>query len=97
MIGRMPIDCVDHINGIGSDNKWINLREATRSQNMKNRNMTRQSKSGFKGVTKNHNKWSAYARLNGVRVHLGTYDTPEIASQVYQDFAKINHGEFYRE
>ena len=37
MEGRWASE-IDHINGEGSDNRWPNLREVTRSQNNMNRN-----------------------------------------------------------
>lgn len=45
-------ECIDHINGIRDDNRWVNLREATRLENMWNRHPTkvREAKSGVPGI-----------------------------------------------
>src|SRR5687768_10767115 len=34
--GEWPRGDIDHINGVRDDNRWTNLREATRSQNASN-------------------------------------------------------------
>lgn len=36
MLGEFPSYDVDHINKVKNDNAWINLRPATRSENMQN-------------------------------------------------------------
>ena len=46
MTGIMP-DMVDHINGNKSDNRWLNLRSCTRSQNNKNVIASKNSKTGY--------------------------------------------------
>jgi hypothetical protein len=42
---------VDHINGITTDNSPNNLREGTKSQNGGNRKLSKNSSTGFKGVS----------------------------------------------
>jgi hypothetical protein len=41
---------VDHINGIITDNRPCNLRESTKSQNGSNRSVSKNNKTGLKGV-----------------------------------------------
>jgi len=96
--GEFPSNLIDHIDGNPSNNRLDNIRECTNSENLKNQATSKRNTSGFKGVTfhKLTGKWQAGARLNGKRIHLGLFSTPEEASQVYNDFAKENHGEFYR-
>lgn len=87
MTGKWPSLSVDHINCIRSDNRWCNLREASKSENQRNRNVTKSSKSQLKGAYKKGSKYVSY-------ICLGTFDTPEEASAMYAKAAKIFHGEF---
>jgi len=79
MTGNFPLEFVDHINGIRSDNRWINLREATNQQNIRNTRVRKNTKSGFKGVLWDYRwkKWVAYCQANGKRHFLGSSSTPE--------------------
>jgi hypothetical protein len=92
MTGSFPKEGTDHINGVRSDNRWSNLREATQQQNVFNRKST--SKSGIKGVSKHRNKYRAASHIKGKMFYLGLYKTPEEASKVYKEFCRKNHGEF---
>lgn len=87
---------VDHINGDGHDNRWCNLRPATLSQNMHNMRKNSNNKSGYKGVSwhKASRKWVAQIGLNGKRLYLGGYDTPELAYEAFCEAADKYHGEF---
>jgi hypothetical protein len=62
MEGRWPKDEVDHKNLDRSDNRWDNLREATKSENMSNvksNNVTFDQRSGrwVGQVTKDRQRW----------------------------------------
>ena len=41
--------------------------------------------SGFAGVTKSGNRWSARASIDGTRIYLGLFDTPEEANTAIQE------------
>lgn len=96
--GHFPSDCIDHVNMNKSDNRIINLRLATKSQNMNNKGKRSNNKSGFKGVCwdKCQCKWKASTRFGGKNKHLGYFDSPLQASEAYNKFAIENHGEFFR-
>lgn len=89
---------VDHINGNTLDNRKSNLRNCTHSQNMANRGVTKQNKSGFKGVSfhKQHQKWHAKITVMRKKIHIGYFETPEDAASAYDAKAKEFFGEFAR-
>lgn len=85
--GDIPDDLfIDHINGIRSDNRICNLRLATRTQNGENRKkLAKNNTSCFRGVSlkKSTGKWIAGIKKNGVRIHLGYFQTKEEAYKAY--------------
>ena len=97
--GTWPVEHIDHDDGVKSNNRLKNLREATRSQNQFNTGLSVVNTSGFKGVSwdKNRDKFSAKIRLNGKKIFLGYHATAELASAAYNKAAKDNHGVFYKQ
>jgi hypothetical protein len=94
--GFFPLNEIDHVNGIRSDNKISNLREASRVDNNQNRRIAHSSnKTGFLGVCfhKKANKFQATIRINKAIKHLGYFDSAEKAHEVYLS-AKRKHHEF---
>tara|TARA_R110000868_G_scaffold302142_2_gene562628 strand:+ start:724 stop:1236 length:513 start_codon:yes stop_codon:yes gene_type:complete len=84
--GRFPSAETDHINGQPDDNRWANLREASKSENQQNqRNAQSNNKSGFLGVSwhAQTKKWRAQIGLNKKRIYLGLFSTAEEAHQAY--------------
>ena len=73
----------DHINNIKTDNNVNNLRWATRSENQHNHKLSKANTSGVKGVSydKRKTKWRAQIRLDGIKIHIGYFDTIEEAKQ----------------
>ena len=71
--GKFPKDQIDHINHDRADNRIINLREATASENSKNQTLAKNSTSGVSGVFPHRNKWQASISSNCKRIHLGTF------------------------
>jgi hypothetical protein len=82
MTGDFPEREIDHIDGDKLNNRWVNLRPATRKQNMENTSLFSTSTSGYRGVTwyKRNNKWGATAFHNGKRHFAGLFDTAEEAA-----------------
>lgn len=93
---------VDHKNRIKDDNKFDNLRDASRTQNRFNMEKYRNNTSGFKGVCfrKDRQDWQAHIQVDKKKVHLGFFSTAEEAAAAYDkhassvmpDFAFLNLG-----
>jgi hypothetical protein len=98
IMGEPDVLHVDHRDGDGLNNRRDNLRLATRSQNMHNRRVNRNSKSGFKGVFwhKAGKKWMAQIKINGEPIYLGLFASPEEAHAAYRRASEQYHGEFGR-
>lgn len=96
MTGSWPLHEIDHANGISTDNRWCNLRAATRNQNNHNRRLGRNNRCGFKGVwwQKRRKKWYAKIEMGGTCRHLGSFDNAQDAARAYQDAATRVFGEF---
>jgi len=87
---------VDHEDRNPANNEISNLRLATHTQNMWNTVAKKTNRSGFKGVSysKGKNKWIAQIGVNGMKKHLGYFETPELANEAYVNAAKLYHGSF---
>ena len=98
MTGAWPEHDIDHINGVRSDNRWANLREATRSQNKANQGPQRNNTSGFKGVCwdKQAQQWKVRITKDGRHIFLGLFDAPEAAHAAYAEAAQNMYGDFAR-
>lgn len=90
---------IDHIDGDGLNNKLLNLREASVSQNVRKGKIQRNNTSGHKGVSfrKDTNKWSVRLKVNGSYKSLGSYSDKEYASKVYVTAVLITEGEVFSE
>jgi hypothetical protein len=89
--GVWPTQLIDHINGDSSDNRIVNLRQTTQSENNRNRRITDKNTSGYVGVYKRGAKWCAQISVNGKNMHLGAYDTIEQAANARKQ-AEIDYG-----
>jgi hypothetical protein len=83
VIGCWPEAEVDHRNHIRTDNRWRNLRAATKKQNHENE-LTRANSSGVKGVhwDAEHRKWRACIRHNKRLINLGRFGSLATAARV---------------
>lgn len=95
MMGEWPQADIDHVNGVRDDNRFCNLREATRGENLQNMRMSPRNTSGFMGVywCKHRKKWRAQIRVKGRTVGLGRFATPEDAYAAYLA-AKVKYHTF---
>ena len=100
MTGKIPKE-IDHIDTIRHNNKWANLREATRTFNNANRTASKIRKLP-KGVTqvqskgKKLNRYFARIHLNDKCYYLGCFSSPEEAAMMYQSAASGFFGPFMR-
>lgn len=92
-----PKNEIDHINNIRCDNRFVNLREATHEQNMKNSRLTNANTSGVKGVSwcKVMKKWFAYVGHSGKRVKVGYFNDIDIAAKAVMKAREALHNEFH--
>ena len=93
--GNFPINQIDHINGVHTDNRIANLRECTNAENNRNKSIRSDNTSGYNGVTFIYCKWRARCKINGVDIIIGYYNSAIEASVAYQDYTKLHYGEFY--
>lgn len=98
MTGEWPVNEIDHKDRDSSNDAWENLREASRTQNLANRKIMSNSRSGLKGIYKNRNgtTWNARIRVNGKRLYVGNFPTADAAHQAYCAAAREHYGEFAR-
>jgi hypothetical protein len=89
-------DEIDHRDCSPTNNRAINLRPATHSQNMANRGSNR-NRSLPKGVSLTaRGRYRASINIEGRTVHIGNYKTPEEASAAFGRAVVARHGEFAR-
>jgi hypothetical protein len=88
--------CVDHIDNNRTNNKLSNLRWCTNQQNNMNQSISKNNKSGAKGVTfyKRTNKWEVKIMINGKHIHLGYFTEINDAIEARRKKAKELFGEF---
>ena len=96
MTGEWPKDQIDHIDGNPTNNRFVNLREATCSQNMCNRKAQINGSSGVKGLSwhKAARKWHARATAHGVTHNLGLFVDKDDAVRALKEARCRLHGEF---
>ena len=94
---RWPLPTCDHINGIKTDNRIVNRREATLSENGSNRRIQRNNRSGFKGVywNKRDGKWQAQVIARKKR-HTKLFCCIEDAAAWAKQLREQLHGGFVR-
>ena len=90
--GSWPEHLIDHLNGVRTDNRIVNLRDVPRRVNQENQRRARcDSQTGVLGVYAKRNKFSSSIGVCGRRVYLGVFDTPLEAHQAYLTAKRALH------
>ena len=94
---------VDHIDGDGLNNRRVNIRPATYTQNNRNRRKMLGTSSQYKGVTWNKPlklttsftcRWRARIMVDGQMYHLGMFNSEIDAALAYDAAAREHFGEY---
>jgi hypothetical protein len=97
--GRIPEGQIDHINGVTTDNRLVNLRDVSHAENSRNRKLNENSTSNAHGV-RQHPKssfWEAKIKFDGRDIFLGSFLTRDEAVACRQGAERAlgfhpNHG-----
>ena len=93
--GNWPSGEIDHVDGNSLNNRFLNLRQATQSQNLANRSVQKNNKLGIKGVYRTpRGRYRAQIGKDGKVIKLGHHNTSEAAARAYRKAAKKYFGEF---
>lgn len=92
MTGAWPIEEIDHQNSTPLDNRWLNLREASRRDNNVNRRIAKRKLP--KGVYAHGARFVAKISHEHKPIHLGVFDTAKAAGEAFARKAAELRGEF---
>lgn len=90
--GVIPEFDIDHINQDRLDNRISNLRDVSKSLNLRNKSMGKNNTSGVTGVTweEQIKKWRARALVDGVDNNIGFFAEIEDAAFAVRNFREKN-------
>ena len=93
---KWPVNQIDHVNGVRTDNRMKNLREATHAENQHHRfgpqrNKSRTSK--YLGISffKQTKRWTAQITVKSKGIRLGYFNTEDEAYAAYLKAKKKFH------
>jgi hypothetical protein len=91
--GEFPSMEIDHINRNRADNRIVNLRVVTTSENAMNAGMRKSNTTGFIGVVlhKQTGKYQAQIKANGVPHYLGLFGNLSSAHAAYKSAKETLH------
>jgi len=97
LMSPLPNEQVDHVNRNGLDNRRVNLRSCSASENLRNRIKRRSSASLFKGVdyVKRDKRWRTRVST-GAELITRYSDTEIEAAKIYNTLAAKHHKQFAR-
>jgi hypothetical protein len=89
---------IDHMDGNTLNNRIENLRACTNSENMYNRAINKNNRTGVKGVgfEKRTKMYRARCAVNSISYTIGRFKFLEDAAKAIEEFRKKHHGEFAR-
>ena len=94
MTGEWPVNQIDHKDGDSLNNKWDNLREATKTQNAWNHKTRAKKHSLPMGVRETPYGFQARITKNKIIYSLGVFATADTARQAYEMKRQEFFGEF---
>lgn len=91
--GDFPRNNIDHLNGVRSDNRIVNLRDVTQQINCQNHRKQNGNKKELIGACfdKATGKFKAQIMHKGVNFHIGRFDTQEQAHMAYVETKRSIH------
>ncbi len=89
--GKWPVGMIDHIDGNPLNNTFCNLRESSHKLNGQNQQAVRNGKLLGASWHKGKNKYIAAIKLDGKRIHLGYFETEELAHRAYVNAKRSIH------
>jgi hypothetical protein len=94
--GEWPPSEIDHINHDRLDNRFANLRAATRVENQGNKSRQSNNRSGIKGVSWDSRRglWAAEVKRGNIRLRLGRFADINDAAEAYRKASKKLYGGF---
>jgi len=83
--GEWPTSCMDHIDGVKTNNHYTNLRLVTHRENLQAYRKSVKSSSSYQGVTwaKNRLKWRSDIRVENKQMYLGLFTCELEAARAY--------------
>lgn len=83
--GEMPTLKIGHVNGNGLDNRWENLVHVNAFENWRLCAQVPPEKLRYPGVRETRGRFTARIKLQGRYMHLGVFDTAELAHAAHVD------------
>ena len=96
--GHHPTHEIDHLDHDRTNNRWENLRDATRSQNTAYRDLpARELPKGVSFTARCKGRpFSARITVDGRNRYIGSYETVEAATEAFEDAAKEAFGDYFK-
>lgn len=96
ILGKVEGLEIDHWDTNTLNNQKTNLRHLTHRNNCRNTPKRADTTSKYKGVSwnKGHKKYKAYISPNEKMIHLGYFDDPIEAAEIYNTAATLHFGEY---